>query len=590
MNFEDKIDDILDDEKLLNILEKYSVYGRDIYDIITEPLYDREEEKKNYIKKFNKWILPDLNNGGNSYFGKSEFEIKTRQFLNNFAYHKGIYNKVKDRYKNDEEVGMHIFSHHYNDSGMKLCLDIGEDTYEFAKKFEMKCIERNINFSYSVIDPYDLSELYRTDKLTVYCDELNQELYLKILEEVRSENRNFDYREPPILTENIDDWIGVAKNGTIASYESQIAKCMDIAISDVYDGMYRQKIFEYAKIYKTSLDDLRKNIKGLYPNIEEVIREEQENEIEDDFEDIEQAENEIENDFEDIEQEEFELDEDFEEDIETEDDKPYLFEEVFEELDKEEQDEVEKKKEYEEPEININLTENKKVILISNDIHKENQKLHNKVEKKKEYKKPEIGIIILEKNQGKQNIVSGIITNKSEEVITEKEPEEEIEEVIIEKEIENTVENVEENSSYKTNLEILKEKIRDIAINGYSKNNTEEYRNLLNELYDQRAEKFEIEESRKDRSINLRRLDSIASNVIMAYKNIFTESNTTGKITDKNLNDFQYSLDRLDEFFTSDKDIDKNDFSKETVSKPKRVFERDDFGMTGTHYHIDEDR
>ena len=228
--------------------------------------------------------------------------------------------------------------------------------------------------------------------------------------------------------------------------------------------------------------------------------------------------------------------------------------------------------------------------MISNDIHKENQKLHNKVEKKKEYKKPEIGIIILEKNQGKQNIVSGIITNKSEEVITEKEPEEEIEEVIIEKEIENTVENVEENSSYKTNLEILKEKIRDIAINGYSKNNTEEYRNLLNELYDQRAEKFEIEESRKDRSINLRRLDSIASNVIMAYKNIFTESNTTGKITDKNLNDFQYSLDRLDEFFTSDKDIDKNDFSKETVSKPKRVFERDDFGMTGTHYHIDEDR
>ncbi|MBR3152685.1 MAG: hypothetical protein IKF52_03670, partial [Clostridia bacterium] len=320
MKFEDKFDEILDDEKLINVIEKYSLYNRELYDIITEPLYDREENQNDYIKNFNKWILPDLKKGGNSMYGKSELQIKAKQFINNFSNHKRNYKKVISRYKNPDEPGIHIFSEHYNDSGFKLCLDIGEDTYEFAKRFEIKCMEKNINFSYRVMDPYEHDEIYRTDKLTVYCDEMNYSLYLRILEQIREENELLDYREPPILTENIDNWVGIAQNGSRESYESKMAKSMDIAFADVYDGVYRDRIFEYAKIYRATLDEVRKDVKGLFPVIEEYFKHE-EDEIRDN-----------------------------DEEYKTEEDEKYVFEEFLEEREEKNEEDIEEneQEEYEE--------------------------------------------------------------------------------------------------------------------------------------------------------------------------------------------------------------------------------------------------
>lgn len=107
----------------------------------------------------------------------------------------------------------------YNND-VKLYINAGADTYEFAAKFEEECQRQNIKYYYKVVRPpcskyyedgskYYEDEWYRKDKLCIYSSKEDLPKFLEIIQQIGRTNPNFDYRNPPEITGTIDSWIGI---------------------------------------------------------------------------------------------------------------------------------------------------------------------------------------------------------------------------------------------------------------------------------------------------------------------------------------------------------------------------------------------
>lgn len=81
-----------------------------------------------------------------------------------------------------------------------------QDLWKFAKLFKEKCTEQKIPFYFKFSSSID-----RDDKIVIYSDTDNLAQYIEILRKIGIENPDILKRcgTPPLLTENIDGWIGI---------------------------------------------------------------------------------------------------------------------------------------------------------------------------------------------------------------------------------------------------------------------------------------------------------------------------------------------------------------------------------------------
>ncbi len=131
-------------------------------------------------------------------------------------------------------------------SEMKFYINAGYDTYKFARLFQIKCLEREINYYYKVVNP-EKGEQKRADKLCVYTDLENAETFLQLMKEVREENPDIHYRKPPLLAGTIQDFIGVGTDNISKSRESYnytMAKICFSTMETVFAGIPKDKIVD----------------------------------------------------------------------------------------------------------------------------------------------------------------------------------------------------------------------------------------------------------------------------------------------------------------------------------------------------------
>ena len=76
--------------------------------------------------------------------------------------------------------------------------------YKIMNLFMKKCLKRQIPFYFK----YILDEGFRDDTIPIYSDSEHLLDYIEILKEIKLENPDIDFYEPPILTGKIDGFIG----------------------------------------------------------------------------------------------------------------------------------------------------------------------------------------------------------------------------------------------------------------------------------------------------------------------------------------------------------------------------------------------
>ena len=551
MEFKDRIENPINKIKLFNILDRYS-NGEEIYDIITTPDEQEYEDLKEYKRKFNKWILPDSYYGINIKHSTYFWDGVAKKISSAFSNKKKRYEKIKEKFTKENYAGFYVGSTDYADNKNYFCLDIGADTYEFAKKFEEKCIENHMEFLYEVANPYneDIDECFRSDKLKIYFTEYCKEKYLAYIEEIREDNPRFDYRETPILAGNIDGWIGVEYNEKDESYNSNRARCIEEAIEEVFEGVDRENIYNYAMIYKDSIRRLEKSLESKVPSEKHFWMSNEKKQLDERMNELENNNNEPkevnnENEF-DIYKGNVILDE--KDDIIINEEDIDEFEEEIEESEEE----------IEEPEEEIEESE------------EEIEESEEEIEESEE-----------EIEESEEEI------EESEEEIEESEEEIEESEEKIEEPEEAKTENKEldftdfeqevENNSLDKNLLLLKNNIKNIVENGYTLENSEEYRIIIKNLYEQRAKALNLKESKTEKGLNIRRLDSMASNVIISYQKINKQIKLLEIPSATAISEYEFSLKKLNNYFeVKNKEID-DDHIEELYA------ERDGYGSVEAH-------
>lgn len=147
---------------------------------------------------------------------------------------------------------------------MKFYINAGVDTYKIAGEFWKKCNERKLDYYFKVARPYCYEE-DRNDKMCVYISADKAAEFIKILREIRMENPDLDYQNPPILAGTVDDWIGVGvdpekkKGSRRASYNQLRSEIIAEAIKDVL-GDNNKECYDKVKKDKSLLKKLQLKI------------------------------------------------------------------------------------------------------------------------------------------------------------------------------------------------------------------------------------------------------------------------------------------------------------------------------------------
>lgn len=146
---------------------------------------------------------------------------------------------------------------------IKFYLNAGEDTYRFAQLFQQKCEEKGINYYYKVVDAYKESEYKRTDKMCIYSEFKNAQQILDIIRELREQNIDINFENPPLLTGTIDDFIGVGTDHISLggkSYNHEMSKICFNAMEKVFKGIPKKDIQSVVKSNPSKLEELRQEI------------------------------------------------------------------------------------------------------------------------------------------------------------------------------------------------------------------------------------------------------------------------------------------------------------------------------------------
>ncbi len=198
------------------------------------PTYDELEKKiegisdekgKNALKKC-KWILQIPKENLNKEIYKRVDPEQWYKDAKKFYSDEEIYSlapfvvlkRVIEEYLLDKEnvMGFHVNFEKKMDldkknekNELKFYINAGDDTCKVASMFRDRCEARNINYYFKVVNP-DKDDLERSDKLCIYSELKHVQDYLEILHEIRKENPELIFEQPPMMVGMFENWIGVA--------------------------------------------------------------------------------------------------------------------------------------------------------------------------------------------------------------------------------------------------------------------------------------------------------------------------------------------------------------------------------------------
>ena len=262
--------DVSDDEYYK--IKRSSFYPIEKYAEMFEK-YSAEDLFQNYNdmdKKYQKYIDRMMNSKGKT----KEEVLKESNLTSEELELIETYRKLSEQF----DAGKGIMGFHVNGrrlgrnpkldkDEMKLYVNAGADTYEFARKFWEKCDEEKLNFYFKVANPLSY-EGNRLDKMCIFLPTDKAAKYIEILKKVREENPDLNYQEPPALVGKVDKWIGVGAdkgvNENRKSYNQIRSDILEDSIEKVFKGIKRSDVSKYAKAHPEKIKELRSAVeKGM---------------------------------------------------------------------------------------------------------------------------------------------------------------------------------------------------------------------------------------------------------------------------------------------------------------------------------------
>ena len=163
-------------------------------------------------------------------------------------------NLIKNRFDGDPGVmGFHIYPQliQIMDTGMdrekgemKFYLNAGIDTYKVAQLFQQKCEQAKLNYYFKVVNAVKDYEFRRTDKMCIYTEFKDAKKFLEIIREIKVENPDINFQQPPILTGRIDGFVGTGMDNVKGknSYNGIMSKVCYDAVTSTFQNISREQI------------------------------------------------------------------------------------------------------------------------------------------------------------------------------------------------------------------------------------------------------------------------------------------------------------------------------------------------------------
>lgn len=182
-------------------------------------------------------------------------------------------NLIKNRFDGDPGVmGFHIYPQllQIMDTGMdrekgemKFYLNAGIDTYKVAQLFQQKCEQAKLNYYFKVVNAVKDYEFRRTDKMCIYTEFKDAKKFLEIIREIKVENPDINFQQPPILTGRIDGFVGTGMDNVKGknSYNGIMSKVCYDAVTSTFQNISREQIPALIDRHPEILYKLKEKIK-----------------------------------------------------------------------------------------------------------------------------------------------------------------------------------------------------------------------------------------------------------------------------------------------------------------------------------------
>lgn len=196
-----------------------------------------DEKRKNALKKCS-WVLSTPKDNFDEYNLTGDqlgwYEDAKEFFSDEEIYSLAPFVELKRRMEQYLQVGEDTMGFHVNSekkmdldrnnekNDLKFYINAGDDTCKVASYFRDKCEARNMNYYFKVVNPYK-DDLNRSDKLCIYSELKHVQDYMEILQEIRKENPEFIFEQPPMMVGTLENWIGVATDNPEDEYYRPIS-------------------------------------------------------------------------------------------------------------------------------------------------------------------------------------------------------------------------------------------------------------------------------------------------------------------------------------------------------------------------------
>ena len=149
-------------------------------------------------------------------------------------------------------------------SDIKFYLNAGPDTFEVAYLFQKECIKNKINYYYKVTNPYR-GESVRCDKMCIYSNYEDAEVFLDIIKKIRKEHPEIKFDKPPIFSGLVDGFIGVGQDNIHntefkESFNNIMSQIVFESIQETFKDVKREDIMKVVKTDKNKLLEFRNKI------------------------------------------------------------------------------------------------------------------------------------------------------------------------------------------------------------------------------------------------------------------------------------------------------------------------------------------
>lgn len=170
-------------------------------------------------------------------------------------------------------MGFHIYPQllQIMDTGMdrekgeiKFYLNAGIDTYKVAQLFQQKCEQAKLNYHFKVVNADRDFEFRRTDKMCIYTELKDAKKFLEIIREIKVENPDINFQQPPILAGRIDGFVGIGMDkikGKNTSYNAIMSEVCYDAVTSVFQNISREQIPALIDSHPEILYKLKEKIK-----------------------------------------------------------------------------------------------------------------------------------------------------------------------------------------------------------------------------------------------------------------------------------------------------------------------------------------